>query len=178
MAGGEESGAEEEGKGAGVTPKQEAFVREYLIDLNATAAYGRAGYTAKGNGAEVNAARLLRNAQVAAAVATAMQERGERTRVTADRVLTEIERLAMLDPSALVSVKRPADIAKLPEDVRRAIVGWSWDAKGRFQVKLAKEAALQMLGRHHRLFNDKVVVEVVDRAQALREARERVKAGR
>jgi hypothetical protein len=35
-----------------------------------------------------------------------------------------------------------------------------------------------MLGRHHRLFNDKVVVEVVDRAQALREARERVNAGR
>lgn len=159
-----------------MTPKQEAFVREYLVDLNASAAYQRAGYAAKGNAAEVNASRLLRDAQVAAAVAAAMAERGARTQVTADNVLLEIQRLAMVDPSDLVKVKRPADIAKLPEHVRRAIVGWSWDAKGRFQVKLAKEGALQMLGRHHRLFNDKLQVEVVDRAAEIEEARQRVKA--
>lgn len=161
-----------------MTPKQEAFVREYLIDLNATAAYGRAGYAAKGHAAEVEGSKLLRKPEVAAAVAGAMKARGERTQVTADAVLLEIQSLAMVDPSDLVKVKRPADIAKLPEHVRRAIVGWSWDAKGRFQVKLAKEAALQMLGRHHRLFNDKMTVEVVDRAEALRLARERLKAAR
>jgi phage terminase small subunit len=159
-----------------VTPKQEAFVREYLVDLNATQAAIRAGYSERT--AKQISHTLLGRPEVADAVAQAMKARGERTQITADRVLTEIEHMAMLDPAALINVKRPADIAKLPEDVRRAIVGWSWDAKGRFQVKLAKEAALQMLGRHHRLFNDKVVVEVVDRAQALREARERVNAGR
>lgn len=159
-----------------MTPKQEAFVREYLIDLNATQAALRAGYSERT--ARQIAAENLRRPEIAAAIQKAMKDRGDRTKVTADRVLMEIERLAMLDPAALVGVKKPADIAKLPEEVRRAIVGWSWDAKGRFQVKLAKESALQMLGRHHRLFNDKVEIEVTDRAQALREARERVKAGR
>jgi phage terminase small subunit len=159
-----------------VTPKQEAFVREYLIDLNASAAYQRAGYAATGNSAEVSASKLLRNPQVSAAVDAAIKARGERTQVTADAVLLEIQRLAMVDPSDIIKVKRPADIAKLPEHVRRAIVGWSWDAKGRFQVKLAKESALQMLGRHHRLFNDKLEVQVVDIAGELRAARERAKA--
>lgn len=76
-----------------MTPKQEAFVREYLIDLNATAAYKRAGYVAKGNAAEVNAARLLRNAQVASAIQAGMDERAERTEITADYVLTGIRDL-------------------------------------------------------------------------------------
>lgn len=159
-----------------MTPKQEAFVREYLVDLNATQAAIRAGYSERT--AEKIGSENLRKPELSAAIATAMAARGERTQVTADNVLLEIQRLAMVDPSDLVKVKRPADIAKLPEHVRRAIVGWSWDAKGRFQVKLAKESALQMLGRHHRLFNDKMTVEVVDRAEALRLARERVKARR
>jgi phage terminase small subunit len=42
-----------------LTCKQDEFVRHYLVDLNATAAYRRAGYGARGNSAEVNAARLL-----------------------------------------------------------------------------------------------------------------------
>ena len=157
-----------------MTPKQEAFVREYLVDLNATQAAIRAGYSAKT--AEWQGPQLLGKTHVREAVDAAMKARGERTQVTADAVLLEIQSLAMVDPSDLVKVRRPADIAKLPEHVRRAIVGWSWDAKGRFQVKLAKESALQMLGRHHRLFNDKVVVEVFDRAAEIEEARQRVKA--
>jgi phage terminase small subunit len=138
-----------------VTPKQEAFVREYLADpnLNATQAYIRAGYKARGNSAETSAARLLRNVQVANAVAAAMGARSERAQATADRVLREIENLGMIDPAALVGVRGPKDIAKLPEHVRRAIVGWSYDRRGRFQVKLAKEGALEMLARHHGMFN-------------------------
>lgn len=38
--------------------RQERFVAEYLIDLNKTAAYKRAGYRARGHAAEVNASRL------------------------------------------------------------------------------------------------------------------------
>ena len=66
-----------------LTPKQQRFVEEYLVDLNASAAYRRAGYAAKGNSAEVNAVRLLRNAQVAAAIETAKADRSEETRITA-----------------------------------------------------------------------------------------------
>lgn len=156
-----------------MTPKQEAFVREYLIDLNATQAAIRAGYSVRT--AQEQASRLLSNVIVKAAVAEAVQARGKRLDVSADDVLREITRLAMVDPAAFLKVRKLADIAKLPEDDRRAIVGWSWDKHGQLVLKLAKEGALQMLGRHHRLFNDKVVVEVIDRANALQKARERAK---
>ena len=77
-----------------MTPKQEAFVREYLIDLNASAAYKRAGYAAKGNAAESSAVRLLRNAQVKAAIAAAMEKRADELEISAKYVLESIKRVA------------------------------------------------------------------------------------
>ena len=71
-----------------MTPKQERFVSEYLVDLNATQAAIRAGYAKKS--ADVEGSRLLVNAKVADAVAAAKAERSERTEVTADYVLTTI----------------------------------------------------------------------------------------
>lgn len=76
-----------------LTGKQQRFVDEYLIDLNATQAYIRAGYTAKGNSAEVNANRLLRNAKVQECIQKAMDERSHRTQITADRVLEEYAKI-------------------------------------------------------------------------------------
>lgn len=133
-------------------------MREYLIDLNATQAAIRAGYAAAS--AEVQGSRLLSNDKVAEQVKREMDKRGQRTGITADKVLQEIERMAMYDPKDLVGVNSPEDIALLPEDVRRAIVGWSWDKMGNFLIKLAKQPAIEMLGRHHKLFSDKVEVEV------------------
>lgn len=80
-----------------LTPKQQRFVDEYLIDLNATAAYKRAGYVAEGNSAEVNASRLLSNAKVAEYVHEAMKLREKRTHITQDRVLQELARIAFFD---------------------------------------------------------------------------------
>jgi phage terminase small subunit len=137
-----------------LTPKQERFVAEYLIDLNATQAATRAGYSPKT--ANEQGARLLANVSVRSAVEAAQKDRGERIKATADDVLREIQRLAMFDPAEFKDVKSPEDVANLPEDVRRAIVGWSWDKNGRFTIKLVKEGALEMLGRHHGLFKDRV----------------------
>lgn len=137
-----------------LTPKQERFVAEYLIDLNATQAATRAGYSAKT--ANEQGARLLANVSVRSALQEAMERRTKRLEATADDVLREITRLAMFDPADLTNVKGPEDIKALPEDVRRAIVGWSWDRQGRFTVKMVKEGALDMLGRHHGLFKDRV----------------------
>lgn len=139
-----------------LTPKQQAFVREYLIDLNATQAYLRAGFKVKPTSARVQACRLLANPNIASAIETAMQERGRRVEATADDVLREITRLAMFDPATFKDVKSPQDVAALPEDARRAIVGWSWDRQGNFTIKLVKESALEMLGRHHGLFKERV----------------------
>lgn len=68
-----------------LTPKQQRFVEEYLVDLNATGAAIRAGYAE--SGAHVEGARLLKNAKVAEAVAKARAERSERTRIDAEWVL-------------------------------------------------------------------------------------------
>jgi phage terminase small subunit len=71
-----------------MTPKQEQFVREYLIDLNATQAAVRAGYSAKT--AEQQGSRLLSNVKVSMAVQAAMDARSERTAITSDYVLDGI----------------------------------------------------------------------------------------
>lgn len=70
-----------------LTPKQQRFVEEYLIDLNATQAAIRAGYSAKT--AKQQGGRLLTNVDVSEAVAAAQTERSEKTGVTVDWVLTE-----------------------------------------------------------------------------------------
>lgn len=69
-----------------LTPKQELFVNEYLVDLNATAAYKRAGYKAKGHSAESAAQRLMSNVEVKAAVKAGKEKRIERTQVNQDYV--------------------------------------------------------------------------------------------
>lgn len=81
-----------DGSMADLTPRQDRFVQEYLIDLNATQAAIRAGYSARS--AEVEGSRLLRNARVAEAVARAKAERSARLGLTADRVLEEIAAVA------------------------------------------------------------------------------------
>lgn len=77
-----------------LSAKQQRFVDEYLLDLNATAAYKRAGYEATGRSAENNASRLLGHAGVSMQIAAALKERSVRTQIDADTVLKNIARLA------------------------------------------------------------------------------------
>ena len=70
---------------AKLTAKQQRFVEEYLIDLNATQAAIRAGYSPKT--ANEQGARLLANASVQEAIAKAMAERSRRTGISQDRVI-------------------------------------------------------------------------------------------
>jgi phage terminase small subunit len=69
----------------GLTPKQAAFVREYLVDLNGTQAATRAGYSPKT--ANEQAARLLANASVQAAVTKGREKLAAKVEVTTERVL-------------------------------------------------------------------------------------------
>lgn len=89
---------------ADLTAKQAQFVREYLIDLNATQAAIRTGY-APGS-AEVQGSRLLSNAKVAAAVAEAQGARSQRTEITTDMVLQELWSIAKADPNDLIEYRR------------------------------------------------------------------------
>jgi len=170
-----------QGRKPGMTPRIERFAREYAIDLDGPAAVMRAGFkcsTEKTAGSK--AAHLLANPRVAALVADLKAKQADRLAIKADRVLMELARLAYFDPAeiGLATIKKPADIAKLPEDVRRAIAGWSWDKNGRFTLKLAaKQPALEALGRHLKLFVDRVEVKKVGGfAERLARARARAQA--
>ena len=74
----------------GLTLKQQRFVDEYLIDLNGTAAYQRAGYKATARTARSNAVRLLAKASVQAAIQAAQEARTHRVHLRQDAVLHEL----------------------------------------------------------------------------------------
>lgn len=87
---------------ADLTPKQAQFVHEYLIDLNATQAAIRAGYSKRT--AHAQGPRLLENVEVERAINTALAERAAETKIDAAWVL---KRLA---------AEAEADIADLYDD--------------------------------------------------------------
>jgi len=129
-----------------MTPKQQAFVREYLIDLNGTQAAMRAGYSART--ANEQAARLLANASVSQAVQEAMDKRAERTELTADYVLSGIREVAeRCMERAPVMIGRGDTRAQAIDDEGRHV--WSFDATG-------ANKAFELLGKHLKLFTDKV----------------------
>ena len=78
-----------------LTPKQQRFVEEYMIDLNATQAAIRAGYSEKT--AQEQSSRLLSNVMVSEAIEAARSNVSTRTEVTIDRVLQEMARLGFSD---------------------------------------------------------------------------------
>lgn len=79
-----------------LTVRQQRFVEEYLVDLNATQAAIRAGYSARA--ARSIASGLMHMPHIQAAVEAAQAAQQMRTQVTADRVLLELARLALYDP--------------------------------------------------------------------------------
>ncbi len=108
-----------------LSPKQERFVREYLVDRNATAAYRRAGYAARGHSAETGGHRLLRNAEVRAAIEAEEQKLAERMQIDLDRVLDEHRGIAfadicdVIDFSSDIPQLKPLD--QIPDGARHAI---------------------------------------------------------
>lgn len=85
-----------------LTPSEERFVEEYLIDLNGTQAYMRAYPDAKDNSARVQASRLLANPNIADAIAKAKAARSRRTAITAEEALQHVWGIATADVRELV----------------------------------------------------------------------------
>lgn len=83
-----------------LTSRQARFVEEYLLDLNATAAARRSGYSAKT--AEQQGPRLLGNVEVALAIREAQAARSARVQLSADGVLQELGRIIVADPRELI----------------------------------------------------------------------------
>jgi phage terminase small subunit len=149
-----------------LTDKQRRFSDEYLIDLNATQAAIRAGYSAKT--AEWIGPQLLTKPHVAAAVLEMKQNREARTSITQDRVLREISRIAFGDTRRVMSWGpdgvRLIDSATLTDDeaamVSEASASTSVNG-GSIKLKLNdRMKALELLGRHLALFTDNHAVAV------------------
>lgn len=168
-----------------MTPKQSLFIKEYLIDLNATAAAARAGYKDANIGRQ-----LMTKNNVAVAIQEGMDKRAGKLEITADRVLQEIARLAYYDPRKFFDEDgRIKPLSEIDDDTAMALGGIETfhkiigDDKDGIavvtKIKLAdKGANLERLGRHLKLFTDKVEVEAGNGlASLLKAARERVKRG-
>lgn len=104
----------------GLTPKQQRFVDEYLVDLNATRAAIRAGYSVKS--AEMLGYQLLQKTTVAAAVTQAQQKRSERTEITQDMVLKELARIGFVDMGDYVDYGPGGVILKASSEVDTRVV--------------------------------------------------------
>jgi phage terminase small subunit len=107
-----------------VNKKQELFVQEYLVDLNATQAAIRAGYSKKTAGAVGH--DLLKHPEIESALQKAMDRRSNKVGVTAERVLKELEVIAFSDISEVLSVDRFGrvlvnSLSELPPQTRRCI---------------------------------------------------------
>jgi phage terminase small subunit len=149
-----------------VTPKQERFVAEYLIDGNGTRAYIAAGYSK--NGAAQSAERLLRNAEIAAAIAVKTSQQLEKVGITAERVKERLATIAFADirdlhdtdgnlkPLSALTKEQAAVIAQF-EVIKKNAAAGDGVVDTVHKVRLADQMkALEMLGKHFGLFVEKV----------------------
>lgn len=146
---------------AKLTNKQKKFIDEYLVDLNATQAAVRAGYKEKA--AYRTGAENLRKPQIQEEIQKRMQERQQRTEITQDMVVKELAAIAFSKATDYVVIQGGRVIIKntndLNEDQVRAIAGIKEGANG-IEVKLNdKEKALELLGRHLGMWNDKLDIK-------------------
>lgn len=138
-----------------MTEKQKRFVEEYLIDLNATQAAIRAGYSVKN--ADKIGSELLGKTGVQKAVSEAIAERSRRTGVNQDRVIRELARIAFSNFSDIVD----PDTARIRKDATEDDLACIQSIKikpNEFgterEVRLFdKRAALVDLGKHLGMWN-------------------------
>jgi len=130
-----------------LTPKQAQFVSEYLIDLNATQAAIRCGYSAKT--AEQQGSRLLSNVKVAAEIRKAQEARSERTQVTQDWVLTRLASVVERCLQAEPVLDRKGDRVLIETPLGDEVPAYTFNAAG-------ANGALGLLGKHLGMFTEKV----------------------
>lgn len=173
---------------AKLTPKQQMFVEEYLIDLNATQAAIRAGYSVK-NAGKIGP-ELLGKTRIKQAVDKALAARSRRTGITQDRVLAELAKIAFADMSTFVRWG-PDGITLVPSDtldgddtacvseISEVEIQTDFGTKKTTKIKLHdKRAALEALGKHLGLFKDNGGPVEIALADLLRKAWDVVTSGK
>ena len=151
---------------AKLTEKQRRFVDEYLIDLNATQAAIRAGYsvkTAKDIGCQ-NLAKL----NIQQAISEKMAERSKRTGVNQDRIVMELAKIAFVNAAdvidsddATIKAGATADDTAAIQSVKVKVIPTKEGEGVEREIRLNdKLKALELLGKHLGMWNDKLDVNV------------------
>lgn len=170
-----------------LTAKERRFVEEYALHRNGARAARAAGFAARS--ARVTASRLLAKANVREALCEIDAELAERSRMTREEVLEYTARVAKFDPLRMYDERgQLLPVHRMPADVRTAIASLEedelqdrtasaqlafalLDADGR-PVPVAVRSrkikfydrlkALDMLGRHHKLWADELNLNLSD----------------
>lgn len=172
----------------GLTDKQRKFCDEYLIDLNATQAAIRAGYTEKY--ANTNASKLLQNTTISQYIGERQKELSRSTEITQERVIKELALIAFsnnADYAHVVEKKMKAEVdgalvdvldedgkpvmyrtvepvltEELTEEQKRALAVIKKGREGLEVKSCDKVKALELLGKHLGIFTDKIEANVND----------------
>ncbi|MGO3890095.1 MAG: terminase small subunit [Paenalcaligenes sp.] len=153
-----------------LTAKQRRFVEEYLVDLNATQAAIRSGYSKKT--ARQIGEQNLSKLDIATAIQEAQQKRSERTEITQDMVLQELAKIGFANMQDYMKVSPDGDPFLDFKDLTRSQAaalsevtvedfkeGRGDDARDVRRVKFKlhdKKGALVDIGRHLGMFKDRI----------------------
>jgi len=149
-----------------LTPKQQRFVAEYLVDLNATQAAIRAGYPRAG--ARQQASRLLTNVDIERAVIAAQAAQNVRLAVAADQAREQNAFIALADPVDIID--KQGSLLPLPqmprrircairsiEVVKRNLMSGDGQTDATYKVTFwDKSKALEMEYKRHGLLTEKI----------------------
>jgi phage terminase small subunit len=138
------------------TPKQQRFVEEYLVDLNATQAAIRAGYSERT--ARSIASQLLTKLNIQAAIQQARQKLAENAAVHAEDVVRELKKVGFADIRIFIEWDKEGKVTLKPSDEIRnglgACISEISQGKDGIRLKLhPKLKALELLGQYLGIFD-------------------------
>lgn len=148
-----------------LTKKQKLFVEEYLIDLNATQAAIRAGYSTE-TAAVIGCENLIKP-NIKSAIDKALAERSKRTGVNADRIILELAKIAFVNPTDVINMDEATvrgdanrdDTAAISSVKVKTIPTEDGNITEREVKTYDKIKALELLGKHTGMFTDKFKIE-------------------
>lgn len=151
---------------AKLTEKQQRFIDEYLIDLNATQAAIRAGYSVKT--AREQASQNLTKLNIQQAISEKMAERSKRTGVNQDRIVLELAKIAFVNAAdvidsddATIKAGATADDTAAIQSVKVKVIPTKEGEGVEREIRLNdKLKALELLGKHLGMWNDKLDVNL------------------
>jgi phage terminase small subunit len=150
-----------------ITPQQDRFVREYLIDLNQRQAAIRAGYPI--SNADNTASRLMSDAKVSSHIQAALAERNKRTGLNADLVDIELARILRVNPTNVIDMQTGEIKPDATEDDLAAIQsvkvkrtpckggGYITENEVRF---VSKDKALELAMKRHDMLIERKQVDI------------------